>query len=72
MVRQSGEITCYSFGPGDYYEEERVMNAKLLGFFSGFPTRHFTDDIADGKGRCYSDHAGAAGADEEVTNLENF
>lgn len=23
------------------------MNAKLLGFFSGFPTRHFTDDIAD-------------------------
>lgn len=22
------------------------MNAKLLGFFSGFPTRHFTDDIA--------------------------
>lgn len=23
------------------------MNAKLLGFFSGFPTRHFTDSIAD-------------------------
>lgn len=46
-----------------------MMNAKLLGFFSGFPTRRFTDDIADGKGRCYSDHAGA---DEEVTNLENF
>ena len=23
------------------------MKAKLLGFFSGFPTRHFTDDIAD-------------------------
>ena len=23
------------------------MNAKLLGFFSGFPTRHFTDEIAD-------------------------
>lgn len=23
------------------------MNAKLLGFFSGFPTRHFTDPIAD-------------------------
>lgn len=23
------------------------MNTKLLGFFSGFPTRHFTDDIAD-------------------------
>lgn len=23
------------------------MNAKLLGFFSGFPTRHFTDCIAD-------------------------
>ncbi len=23
------------------------MNAKLLGFFSGFPTRHFTDRIAD-------------------------
>ena len=22
------------------------MNAKLLGFFSGFPTRHFTDEIA--------------------------
>jgi len=22
------------------------MNAKLIGFFSGFPTRHFTDDIA--------------------------
>ena len=22
------------------------MNTKLLGFFSGFPTRHFTDDIA--------------------------
>lgn len=22
------------------------MNAKLAGFFSGFPTRHFTDDIA--------------------------
>lgn len=22
------------------------MNAKLVGFFSGFPTRHFTDDIA--------------------------
>ena len=24
-----------------------MVNAKLLGFFSGFPTRHFTDDIAD-------------------------
>ena len=24
-----------------------MMNAKLLGFFSGFPTHHFTDDIAD-------------------------
>jgi len=23
------------------------MNAKLLGFFSGFPTRHFTDPIAE-------------------------
>ncbi len=23
------------------------MNAKLLGFFSGFPTHHFTDSIAD-------------------------
>ena len=23
------------------------MNARLLGFFSGFPTRHFTDDIAE-------------------------
>lgn len=23
------------------------MNDKLLGFFSGFPTRHFTDSIAD-------------------------
>ena len=23
------------------------MNAKLIGFFSGFPTRHFTDDIAE-------------------------
>jgi len=23
------------------------MNAKLLGFFSGFPTRHFTDSIAE-------------------------
>lgn len=23
------------------------MNAKLLGFFSGFPTRHFTDHIAE-------------------------
>ena len=23
------------------------MNAKLLGFFSGFPTHHFTDRIAD-------------------------
>ncbi len=23
------------------------MNAKLLGFFSGFPTRHFTDPIGD-------------------------
>lgn len=23
------------------------MNAKLLGFFSGFPTRHFTDSITD-------------------------
>ncbi|MDO4741085.1 MAG: Type 1 glutamine amidotransferase-like domain-containing protein [Eubacteriales bacterium] len=23
------------------------MNARLLGFFSGFPTRHFTDSIAD-------------------------
>ena len=23
------------------------MNARLLGFFSGFPTRHFTDPIAD-------------------------
>ncbi|MCH5354092.1 MAG: Type 1 glutamine amidotransferase-like domain-containing protein [Acutalibacter sp.] len=23
------------------------MNAKLLGFFSGFPTRHFPDDIAE-------------------------
>ena len=26
--------------------EEKSMNAKLVGFFSGFPTRHFTDDIA--------------------------
>lgn len=26
---------------------ERIMNAKLVGFFSGFPTRHFTDRIAD-------------------------
>lgn len=24
-----------------------MMNAKLVGFFSGFPTRHFTDSIAD-------------------------
>ena len=24
-----------------------MMNAKLIGFFSGFPTRHFTDRIAD-------------------------
>ena len=23
------------------------MNAKLIGFFSGFPTRHFTDSIAE-------------------------
>lgn len=23
------------------------MNAKMLGFFSGFPTRHFTDSIAE-------------------------
>ena len=23
------------------------MNAKLIGFFSGFPTHHFTDDIAE-------------------------
>ena len=23
------------------------MNSKLIGFFSGFPTHHFTDDIAD-------------------------
>ena len=23
------------------------MNAKLIGFFSGFPTHHFTDDIVD-------------------------
>lgn len=23
------------------------MNANLLGFFSGFPTHHFTDSIAD-------------------------
>ena len=23
------------------------MNTKLIGFFSGFPTHHFTDDIAD-------------------------
>ena len=23
------------------------MNAKLVGFFSGFPTRHFTDNIAE-------------------------
>ena len=23
------------------------MNAKLVGFFSGFPTRHFTDSIAE-------------------------
>ncbi len=23
------------------------MNAKLLGFFSGFPTHHFTDGIAE-------------------------
>ena len=23
------------------------MNARLLGFFSGFPTHHFTDEIAD-------------------------
>ncbi len=22
------------------------MNAKMLGFFSGFPTRHFTDCVA--------------------------
>ena len=22
------------------------MNARLLGFFSGFPTRHFTDNVA--------------------------
>lgn len=25
----------------------RSMNAKLIGFFSGFPTRHFTDSIAE-------------------------
>ena len=24
-----------------------MMNSKLIGFFSGFPTHHFTDDIAD-------------------------
>ena len=24
-----------------------TMNAKLIGFFSGFPTRRFTDEIAD-------------------------
>jgi len=24
-----------------------MMNAKLIGFFSGFPTHHFTDEIAD-------------------------
>ena len=24
-----------------------MMNAKVVGFFSGFPTRHFTDSIAD-------------------------
>ena len=23
------------------------MNAKMLGFFSGFPTRHFTDRVAE-------------------------
>ena len=23
------------------------MNAKLLGIFSGFPTHHFTDEIAE-------------------------
>ena len=23
------------------------MNTKLISFFSGFPTRHFTDEIAD-------------------------
>lgn len=27
--------------------EEKIMNAKLVGFFSGFPTRHFTDSIVD-------------------------
>jgi len=27
-------------------EEKGIMNARLLGFFSGFPTRHFTDKIA--------------------------
>jgi len=27
--------------------EEKIMNAKLIGFFSGFPTRHFTDSIAE-------------------------
>jgi hypothetical protein len=25
----------------------KIMNAKLVGFFSGFPTSHFTDSIAD-------------------------
>ena len=38
-----------------YYEVEfdglkdfggKIMNTKLQGFFSGFPTRHFTDSIA--------------------------
>jgi len=28
------------------YGGEWFMNAKLVGFFSGFPTRHFTDSIA--------------------------
>lgn len=28
-------------------EKVRSMNGKLVGFFSGFPTRHFTDSIAE-------------------------
>lgn len=45
LERMSGFVD-YSFYEA-LHEEEVVMNAKLLGFFSGFPTRHFPVDIAD-------------------------
>ena len=38
----AGKVSSHFY----YCERGRIMNTKLLGFFSGFPTRHFTDDIA--------------------------